>query len=158
MDESVRPKGGEAREFWEAAIRLWNESGLSVREFCRREGLAEHSFYFWRRELLPENPSSGVNRQPLATDGGEVIADQRRTRKRGRMTDTASTDAPAVEFMPVCVVAEDVSRARPMSTEMVAEISSIEIVHRSGWRVRITDGFAPATLAAVLTVLEQRSC
>ena len=37
------PKQGEAREYWKEAVRLWAESGLSVREFCGREGLAEHS-------------------------------------------------------------------------------------------------------------------
>ena len=52
MDDSGgKRKQGEAREFWEAAIRLWSESGLSVREFCRREGLAEHTFFSWRRDV-----------------------------------------------------------------------------------------------------------
>jgi hypothetical protein len=45
MDESSGSKRGEAGEFWEAAIRLWTDSGLSVREFCSREGLTEHTFY-----------------------------------------------------------------------------------------------------------------
>ncbi len=52
MDKSKRT---ETREFWEEAVRLWNESGLSVRDFCTREGLAEYTFYVRRRELLPEN-------------------------------------------------------------------------------------------------------
>ena len=34
MDDSgSKRKQGEAREFWEAAIRLWSESGLSVVSF-----------------------------------------------------------------------------------------------------------------------------
>ncbi len=32
MGDSSRSKREEAGEFWEAAIRLWGESGLSVRE------------------------------------------------------------------------------------------------------------------------------
>ena len=68
MDESSKSKRGETREFWEAAIRLWAESHLSVREFCNREGLAEHTFYSWRRELMPENPVPEVNQEPSATD------------------------------------------------------------------------------------------
>ena len=60
MDESSKSKRDETREFWEEAIRLWNESGLSVREFCAREGLAEHTFYSRRRELLPENTASEI--------------------------------------------------------------------------------------------------
>ena len=38
MDESSRSKRGDTREFWEEAIRLWTDSGLSV-----REGLAGYS-------------------------------------------------------------------------------------------------------------------
>jgi transposase-like protein len=68
MDESSKSKRGETREFWEVAIRLWAESHLSVREFCSREGLAEHTFYSWRRELMPENPAVEVNQEPSATN------------------------------------------------------------------------------------------
>ena len=58
MGDTNKSKRGEAREFWEAAIRLWDESGLSVREFCNREGLAEHTFYAWRRALRAESGRS----------------------------------------------------------------------------------------------------
>ena len=68
MDESSKSKRVETREFWEEAIRLWAESGLSVREFCNREGLAEHTFYSWRRELMPESPAPEVNQESSATE------------------------------------------------------------------------------------------
>ena len=35
--------------FWRAAVARQSESGLGVRAFCRREKLAEPSFYAWRR-------------------------------------------------------------------------------------------------------------
>ena len=82
MGDSGKPKHGEAREFWEAAIRLWSESGLSVREFCRREGLAEHSFFAWRRKLLPESQGSEAGREASADGGGAVAGGGRRRRKR----------------------------------------------------------------------------
>ena len=41
MDESGKSRRVETREFWEEALRLWAESGLSVREFCNREGLPD---------------------------------------------------------------------------------------------------------------------
>ena len=68
MDGSGRSKRVETREFWEEAIRLWTEDGLSVREFCSREGLAEHAFYSWRRALLPESPASEVNQESPVTE------------------------------------------------------------------------------------------
>jgi transposase-like protein len=58
VDKSKRT---ETREFWEEAVRLWSESGLSVRDFCAREGLAEHTFYARRRELLTEDTTSEPN-------------------------------------------------------------------------------------------------
>ena len=36
---------------WRRWIREWRESGLSVRAYCDAHGLAEPSFYAWRREL-----------------------------------------------------------------------------------------------------------
>ena len=36
---------------WRGRLRDQAGSGLSVRAFCRRDGLSEPSFYSWRREL-----------------------------------------------------------------------------------------------------------
>jgi transposase-like protein len=38
-------------DFWRQAVARRERSGLSVQEFCGREGLSEASFYSWRREL-----------------------------------------------------------------------------------------------------------
>jgi transposase-like protein len=37
--------------FWRDRIRRQSHSGLPVREYCRRNGLNEASFYGWRRTL-----------------------------------------------------------------------------------------------------------
>ena len=36
---------------WLDPIRLWQQSKLSVRAFCRGHRLSEPSFYCWRRTL-----------------------------------------------------------------------------------------------------------
>jgi transposase-like protein len=38
---------------WRRWVEQWQGSGLSVRAFCARHGLAEPSFYAWRRRLGP---------------------------------------------------------------------------------------------------------
>ena len=41
----------EQQQFWQMVIDTWLSSGLSVRQFCRQEGLSEPSFYSWRKKL-----------------------------------------------------------------------------------------------------------
>ena len=41
----------DQRQFWQMAIDTWQVSGLSVRQFCKQEGLSESSFYAWRKQL-----------------------------------------------------------------------------------------------------------
>ncbi len=48
----------ERERVWRAVLVRQRQSGLSIREFCRRETLAEVSFYAWRRELLRRDRES----------------------------------------------------------------------------------------------------
>src|SRR6516165_5990369 len=36
---------------WRRVLERWRRSGLSIRAFCGAEGIGEHLFYWWRREL-----------------------------------------------------------------------------------------------------------
>ena len=42
---------GDQQQFWQMALETFKSSGLSVRQFCKQEGLAEPSFYSWRKRL-----------------------------------------------------------------------------------------------------------
>ena len=42
--------------FSKTGIETWQTSGLSVRQFCKQEGLSEPSFYNWRKKLTPVQP------------------------------------------------------------------------------------------------------
>jgi transposase len=48
-----RQRRGDGRkaERWRQVIEGHRRSGLSIRAYCRRRGVSEPSFYFWRREL-----------------------------------------------------------------------------------------------------------
>ena len=46
-----RPRDKYTEGQWREHVRDWRASGLSVRAFCERRGLAEPSFYAWRRKL-----------------------------------------------------------------------------------------------------------
>ncbi len=50
-------RGGKRRDpararSWRLRIREQEQSGLSVREFCRREGRKDWTFRWWRQELI----------------------------------------------------------------------------------------------------------
>jgi hypothetical protein len=36
---------------WRQRLRRFERTGLSVRQFCRAEGVEEYTFFWWRREL-----------------------------------------------------------------------------------------------------------
>jgi transposase-like protein len=103
MNESSGSKRVETREFWDEAIRLWADSGLSVREFCAREGLAEHTFYSWRRELLPESAAPEMSQEASAAGDGEVTTTGRRRRRRQQVAADdvaeATVAAPFIELV-----------------------------------------------------------
>jgi hypothetical protein len=46
-----KPRDLRKEHEWRQWIHLWQKSGLSVRAFCIRHGLAQPSFYAWRREI-----------------------------------------------------------------------------------------------------------
>ncbi len=86
----------EKARFWQIAIREAAQSGVSVREFCRRRKLHESQFYWWQRRMsLARRPKKGrkqrgigpasfalVSDEPGATDAGIelVLTDGRRLR------------------------------------------------------------------------------
>jgi hypothetical protein len=46
-----RVRDEQKEQQWRRWIAQWRTSGLSVRDFCARHGLATPSFYAWRRTL-----------------------------------------------------------------------------------------------------------
>ena len=78
------PKGGEPWAEWQGqamggsrtggrVLARWRQSGLSVRAFCRAEGVNEPMFYWWRRELQrARSGEARVSSRPRARRAGRV--------------------------------------------------------------------------------------
>ena len=54
----------ERERFWREVVKRQASSGLSVREFCRREQLAETSFFSWRRTIRQRDGEQQPSEQP----------------------------------------------------------------------------------------------
>jgi transposase-like protein len=54
----ARDTDGTTAMRWRDRLARWRESGLSVSEFCWREGVSPPSFYQWRQRLR-RTPNSG---------------------------------------------------------------------------------------------------
>jgi len=48
---SKRKNSDEQRQFWQMVFETFSNSGLSVRQFCKNEGLNESGFYYWKKKL-----------------------------------------------------------------------------------------------------------
>ncbi len=62
MANTIRDPGREA--FWRQTLANFGKSGLSVREFCRREKLHESAFYAWRRTIKERGPKQRGRKPP----------------------------------------------------------------------------------------------
>lgn len=45
-----------ARDQWRERIAEQSRSGLSIKQFCKDRGVAEHCFYAWRKRLRETEP------------------------------------------------------------------------------------------------------
>lgn len=51
-EKPANPKADE----WAGRISAQQRSGMSVKQFCREQGLTEYSFYAWRKRLQESGP------------------------------------------------------------------------------------------------------
>jgi hypothetical protein len=107
-----RPRDLRKQQQWQRRIQQWQASGLSVRAFCARHGLAEPGFYAWRRKLHRRQQRVAdfvpvhilAHAEPNAEDGLEVVlAGGRRLRVRPGFDSATLRQLVAVlEEMPPC--------------------------------------------------------
>lgn len=69
-EKAATPKADE----WTERIAAQQRSGISVKQFCKEQGLTEYSFYSWRKRLQKRAPvrfalvDRGAARQEVATE------------------------------------------------------------------------------------------
>jgi transposase-like protein len=125
-------------ERWREIFREQRASGLSVAAFCRRAGVPQASFYFWRRKLQYEPRQS--NGPGSRRSGVHSIPDSDGRPNRGGRGFAASKAARFVEVQ--------------LPTEAVAEASVLELRLPGDRFLVIRPGFDRSTLRALVATLE----
>jgi hypothetical protein len=117
---------------WREHMRRYERSGLTIRAFCRQEGLVDHQFSWWRREL----------RQRARESASPTT--HRKSKKRVRLRKTSrQKSTPKATFLPVQI---DHSASVP---------SGIEIILDRPPRIRVSGDLDTEQLRQVIRVLEQ---
>jgi hypothetical protein len=141
---------------WREFILEWDQSGLSVSEFCRQRGLRLKNFYRVRHKIfgagLPD-PTGSAGSSPALPPDLPSPAD---ATSEGAPPPQAPHD-PGPAFIPVTVVEKPVTFPEPPA-EDGAPKPIIEVVLPGNRVVRILGPFDPGFLRKVIHVLEGLPC
>jgi hypothetical protein len=107
----------EKEVFWRSVVEKQRLSGVGVREFCRLQGLAEPSFYAWRREIAKRDGPSA----------GKTKTDATKTGKKGGENGAA--------FIPVEVI-DQRSVSKQAADVLLPPSRHLEIVTPGGFTLR----------------------
>ena len=120
-------RDGSKERYWRKVIKRQATSGETIADFCAREGVPAHQFYWWRRTLRARDQQT-IRELQVASDGEESARGQ----------EQASNSFVAVRF--------------PFMTD-----APIEVVHPVGYVVRVPTGFDSQLLRRVLATLDPSS-
>ena len=76
-DTIVEPRPANSKaDQWAERIAAQQRGGISVKQFCKEQGLTEYSFYAWRKRLQQTGPVrfALVDRNPRRQEGAAEAA------------------------------------------------------------------------------------
>lgn len=110
-------------KLWRERLARQESLGITIREFCRREGLSEPSMYGWRRELA-----------------------RRAAERSSQASERRGSHGSAGPLLPIRVMDGIGGAAEPLS-------SPIEVVLPSNLRILVRPGFDAELLRQVTEAL-----
>jgi transposase len=61
MKKDVNHRDARKERYWQDIVKRQGRSGESIKAYCRREGVTESAFYWWRRELSRRSVKHALN-------------------------------------------------------------------------------------------------
>jgi hypothetical protein len=136
--------------YWRGILRQQRRSGLTIRGFCRKQGLAEPLFYAWRRELKRRDRPSAGARLRIGRASRPTLARPTFGRRPARSSPskTVKPRSHGAAFIPIQLSDVAVS---PSS-------EGVECHLPSGTVLRCPPSMEPAAVAALVRAWEQGRC
>jgi transposase len=77
----VEKQGASKKDQWRERIADQQGSGLSVREYCKQQGVGEHALYYWRKRMRDQQQPmrfafverAAARQEPAAEAGLELV-------------------------------------------------------------------------------------
>ena len=111
----------EKEQFWRLVLEEHSRSGLTAREFCRRESISEPSFYSWRRKIRERDAEGQLGRELVPVN---VI-------EPGKSSRLSSVESRLVSSLEI-VTASGL-------TVRVEESCSVDLIRRALVAMRLAD-------------------
>ena len=143
MAKRKRWRDPAKEQLWRERVERFQSSGLTVREFCRRENLPEPSMYGWRREIARRDAETD------STSLDEVASIRRGRKPHSRGKKSRRSESSVGAFLPLQVV-------NGQGVVSGQSRAAIEIVLASNLRVLVHPGFDPFVLRQVVETLSTR--
>jgi hypothetical protein len=123
----MRSGDAQKRRTWEARIRSYRSSGLSVARFCVQEGVSTHAFYYWSKRLRAasgQKPPRVAAASRLARSAAMPTTDgnARGAVVRFRWSTGAEALAPAECLAAIRCLAECLAKAGDYHSEAFQEV------------------------------------
>lgn len=146
----------DKESYWKKQLELWQNSGLSVRAFCKEHGIVETSFYAWRRELIIRARETGEVDDAIETPNAVKDSRGRTIRVCFRKSDQAPLkevlhQEVANPFVPLSVV----PKLNVEDKAITSLTSGLTISTPSGYRISFSDSKDLVLLKHALDVLEE---
>ena len=126
---------------WPRLIRSWHRSRLTVRQFCRRQGITESSFYYWRRKLKATEASApAASRSRMACQSVRHVPSPASAAQSHNSHTCAQ--APAADFIELVLPEDD-----PALTA--------ELLFSAGGHLKFPSDIKPQSLRQILAVLQE---
>lgn len=152
--------GQDYQTAWRERLADAAQSGLSVKEWCSRNGFSIDQYYYWKRRLpdpsggpavlqeRPDRKSAAVGRSERPSPDRNTAEDRGGRSSSSQLTPQRPRVTPAPEWLPVAVEGRSADSVAP----------SCLTLRIAGAEIDLRTGFDAALLRSVVAALGGAAC